>query len=293
MDAALRILVLEDSASDARLVERALRDGGVAFSAERVETREGFVRALDEGPDLVLADYRLPSFDGLAALRLARERLPLVPVIIVTGTLLDEVAADLLREGAADYILKDRLSRLPAAVRRALDEARAKAERIEAEKRYRTLFEAARDGIVLVDAASGKVVDCNPAFESQAGRRLDQLRSLAMWDLGQPEDAEAIRRTLREAGEGPRGGGGEMGLARPDGTCVQVELLANSIELGGRRFVQSQVRDISARLAAEAQLREQVDELRRFQKVIVDRELRLMELEARVAQMEAAAGRAG
>src|SRR4029079_12450899 len=104
----LQILVLEDVEDDAKLITRALRDGGLEFAAQRVETRDDFLRALEEQrPDVILADYKLPHFDGRAALRLAAERLPLAPVIIVTGALVDNDAVELLREGAADYILKD------------------------------------------------------------------------------------------------------------------------------------------------------------------------------------------
>jgi two-component system response regulator len=73
----LSILILEDVEGDAKLIERALRDGGIEFSAQRVETREDFLRALEaQRPDLILADYKLPHFDGRTALKLARERLP-------------------------------------------------------------------------------------------------------------------------------------------------------------------------------------------------------------------------
>ena len=107
----------------------------MVFSARRVETRDAFIRELEEfAPDIVLADYKLPTFDGLAAVRIVRERRPYVPVIIVTGTLGDELAVDLLREGACDYVLKGRLARLALAVRRALEYARAEIERREADR---------------------------------------------------------------------------------------------------------------------------------------------------------------
>lgn len=133
MNRDLRILMLEDTPADALLMERALRDGGIAFSARRVETREEFVHGLTEfKPDVILADHELPAFDGLAALKIARERLRDTPVIMVTGKLGDELAVNLLREGACDHVLKDHLARLASAVRRAMEEVRAECERREA-----------------------------------------------------------------------------------------------------------------------------------------------------------------
>jgi DNA-binding NtrC family response regulator len=131
----IEILILEDVARDAELIEDGLRAGGIDFSARRVETREDFLQCLrEQRPDVILADCNLPQFDARSALKLATELAPQAPVIIVTGTIVDEAAVELLREGAADYILKDRLSRLPSAVRRALAEADAARERKEAER---------------------------------------------------------------------------------------------------------------------------------------------------------------
>ena len=125
MGRSVRILNLEDDPNDAELNQIALESEGVACELARVETREAFLAALDNGTfDVVLADYSLPSFDGLEALNLVRERRPDVPFIFVSGALGEEVAIEALKHGATDYILKDRLSRLGPAVRREGDQAR-------------------------------------------------------------------------------------------------------------------------------------------------------------------------
>ena len=286
----LAILILEDDESDAMLVERALRAGGIEFSAQRVETREDFLGALEaQRPDVILADFKLPHFDGRTALKLAHERLPHTPVIIVTGTMVDDEAVELLREGAADYVLKDRLSRLAIAVRRAIDDAKLKAERREAEKRHRALFELSRDGIVLLDLDTGIVVDCNPAFEAQAGFPRERLRQVPFWELQPAARREATRAKFEEVKQARASGGDDQfELHRPDGTILPVEFRAQVVEFDGRRFVQAQVHDISERLKAQALLLAQIDELRRFQRVTVDRELRLQELEERLAKAKAA-----
>ncbi|HXK12591.1 MAG TPA: response regulator, partial [Vicinamibacteria bacterium] len=122
----LRVLILEDLPADAELAVRGLEAEGLVVTARRVETEADFVRELGEfRPDVVLADYKLPTFDGMSALRLARERAPWVPVIVVTGSLNEETAVECLKAGAADYVLKDHLGRLGSAVRSAVERRRA------------------------------------------------------------------------------------------------------------------------------------------------------------------------
>src|SRR3989440_2978620 len=130
--------MLEDDVTDAALVENALRKGEIGFSLVRVESREEFLRELDERPpDLILLDYALPGFDGVSALNLAQEKYPDIPFIFVTGTLGEEVVIEMLKSGATDYVLKNRLSRLAPAVQRALREAVERAERRRAEENLR------------------------------------------------------------------------------------------------------------------------------------------------------------
>ena len=123
----LYILHVEDDRTDAELIEKMLIAGGLPVESLRVETREAFLAGLERRPlDLILCDYKLPQFHGMTALELARERRPDVPFIFVSGALGDDLAADTLQKGAADYLLKDRLARLAPAVRRALKEAKIK-----------------------------------------------------------------------------------------------------------------------------------------------------------------------
>jgi signal transduction histidine kinase len=141
----IRLLLLEDDIADAELVKYALNQGVLSYAFERVETREEFVQRLNESPpSLILSDYHLPGFGGLAALQLAREKLPDVPFIFVTGTLGEERAIETLRRGATDYVLKTRLSALAPAVHRALREADERAERKRAEERLRESHEQLR-----------------------------------------------------------------------------------------------------------------------------------------------------
>jgi signal transduction histidine kinase len=134
----IRILMLEDDVTDAELTRFALRNGGLAFSLIRVETREEYLRELSEHPpELILSDYSLPGFNGNDALDLALERTPEIPFIFVTGTMGEEVAIETLKSGATDYVLKTRLSRLIPAVNRALREAEQRAQHRRAEEQLR------------------------------------------------------------------------------------------------------------------------------------------------------------
>ncbi|MGN2251777.1 PAS domain-containing protein [Frateuria sp. GZRe12] len=120
----IRILLLEDSALDAELVTSQLGAAGLRYTLHRVWNREQFLQALDDRPDVILADHVLPQFDGDSALALAQERTPETPFIFVSGTLTEELAVQALKRGATDYVVKQRLHRLPEAVRRAITETR-------------------------------------------------------------------------------------------------------------------------------------------------------------------------
>jgi diguanylate cyclase (GGDEF)-like protein len=126
----IRILLVEDVESDARLSLLQLKHAGLHCVSQRVESESDFRRALGEfAPDIILSDFSLPQFDGLSALEVAREVTPDTPFIFVSGTMGEERAVTALRRGAVDYLLKGNLTRLPAAISRALEDARARRER--------------------------------------------------------------------------------------------------------------------------------------------------------------------
>src|SRR3954447_527530 len=121
--APLRILHLEDNRMDAELVEAALAADGVPCTLVRVGTRGEFLEALERSPfDLVLSDYSIPGFNGVAAYSIVRAKRPDVPFVFVSGTMGEEVAVECLKDGATDYVLKHRLGRLGPAVRRAIEQ---------------------------------------------------------------------------------------------------------------------------------------------------------------------------
>ena len=145
MPAAIRVLIVEDVPADSELLEQELRRAGLDVDLRRVEEEGPFRSALDEfRPDVILSDFRLPRFDGLAAVRVTLERHPEIPVIIVTGSINEETAVRCLKAGAVDYLLKEHLGRLPSAVRTALERRQLVGARTATEQRLREEEEEAR-----------------------------------------------------------------------------------------------------------------------------------------------------
>jgi len=190
----VRVLILEDTESDAALVEHELREGGVGFEAVRVATEDDFLAQLEAfHPDIILADYSLPQYDGLSALSVAQARHHETPFILVTGSLDEETAVDCIKAGAADYVVKERLFRLGPAVRAALDKRRA-AKALDVSEAQRTRLSAAidqADEIVMITDPSGRIQYVNPAFEEVTGYTADEVlgKNPSILSSGEMEDA--------------------------------------------------------------------------------------------------------
>jgi two-component system, cell cycle sensor histidine kinase and response regulator CckA len=270
----IRILILEDVPADAALVERELRRSGLKFVARCVETEPEFLAALDElRPDLVLSDYTLPSFNGMAALRLARERVPTVPFIIVTGSINEETAAECIKAGAADYVLKDHLTRLPAAVRGALERCRLDAEKRraeealrESEEKYRRILENMEESYFEVDLA-GNLTFFNESLCRLLGYPRDKLMGMNNRQFTDKENAKKLFQAFNKVyrtGESNRDFDGDV--IRKDGTKRHVE---TSVSL--RRDISDQpigfaglIRDVTERKQAEQALKASEEKYRRI-----------------------------
>ncbi|MFH1674337.1 MAG: ATP-binding protein, partial [Pseudomonadota bacterium] len=182
MEKELRILILEDAPSDAELLELKLRNGGIPFSSRCVETKEGFLKELkDFAPDIILSDYMLPQFDGMAALELAKELASNIPFIIVTGSMNEETAVACMKAGALDYVIKDHLVRIVPAVKRALEITNARKEKARIEealwnsaREWRTTFDAVNHAVILLDLER-RVLRCNKAFAQLVGKPFQEI----------------------------------------------------------------------------------------------------------------------
>jgi len=193
----LRILHVEDSALDAELVKQRLELENVASIIDRVWSREQFEEALRRGAhDIIISDFALPGFDGMSALKMAKSIKPDLPFIFLSGTIGEERAIESLKNGAADYVLKDRISRLVAAVERAYQDAldRRKRKAIEAELEHRNeLFRQITesvDDLVAVVSPKGEAIFTSPSYHAVFGASSESARFVK---AVHPDDAERLK----------------------------------------------------------------------------------------------------
>jgi DNA-binding NtrC family response regulator len=163
----LSVLILEDRPDDAELMLHALRRAGFAPAWRRVQTDADYLTQLHADLDVILADYSLPQFDALRALQLLQERGLDIPFIIVSGTIGEELAVVAMKQGATDYLLKDRLARLGQAVVQALEQRQLREAKRQAEEKYRAIFDNAVEGIFQI-TPDGHVMTANPALAHSA-----------------------------------------------------------------------------------------------------------------------------
>jgi signal transduction histidine kinase len=195
----LRILLVEDSAPSVELIDQLLLDSGLKFSMVTVDTREGFEAELSRGsPDIILSDYWLPTFDGGEALKIAKQVMPDVPFIFVTGGLGEEVVIEMLKDGATDYVLKTRISRLVPAVNRALREAGQRHDRLEAEEKLRRSHDQLRALTVrLRSVREEERTRIAREVHDELGQALTGLKLDLSWVSGRLAGDTSVHRMIR------------------------------------------------------------------------------------------------
>ncbi|MCI0394527.1 MAG: PAS domain S-box protein [Chloroflexi bacterium] len=276
MNSDLRILMLEDVPTDAELAERMLRKNGLVFTAQRVESEAAFVRALESfAPHLILADYSLPSFDGLSALTIARRKRPDVPFILISATLGEERAIEALKLGATDYVVKQRLERLPSVVERALREVEERRERQQAEEALQEsqtqltgIIGSAMDAIISVDA-DHKIILFNRAAERLFGYPAADMIGQALDRLIPERFRQAHQEHVQRFGQTgvtnrSMGASGNLYGLRADGSEMPLETSISQIEIGGQKIYTVIVRDITERVRAEKALRQSEERFSRI-----------------------------
>jgi PAS domain S-box-containing protein/putative nucleotidyltransferase with HDIG domain len=255
----LRILMLEDTPSDAELMEHELRKANITFTSIRVETRDAFVHALEEfHPDIILSDYKLPNFNGMAALEIVRRDHPEVPVVMVTGALSDIDAVDLIHAGAIDYVLKDRLARLAPAVQRALSTEQGIRARKMAEEKFRKITESAQDAVIIM--TDKRISFWNKAAERIFGYTAAEAIGQELHALITPPQAHAAFEHafphFQATGTGPVIGKLiEVSALRKGGEEFPVELSISATQLNGQWHAIGIARDITDRKQTEVALK--------------------------------------
>lgn len=260
----VRVLILDDNPSDAQLMVGALARVGIAPEWERVETEADFAARLAPELDLILSDYALPQFDGLQALRMVRARGLYVPFILISGRIGEDIAVEAMREGADDYLLKDRMARLGHAALRAMEKKRLRAERQRAESalrasedRFRTLLETTTDAVILMDASS-VIHYANRGVEAMFGFPCGDLigKEISILQPGRlrQRHRDGLRRYLDTGKKVLNWRGAEIIGMHRDGSEFPIEIAFNEIARGGERLFAGYLRDMTERRQAQEKI---------------------------------------
>lgn len=261
MNKELNILILEDRPADAELLKMELRREGIAFKAKQVDSEPAFTQALlDPTLDLVLADYSLPAFDGLAALHMTRQHRPHLPFILVSGTLGEEIAVQALHCGATDYVLKQRMARLGPAVRRALQEAESHRQFLKteedlrrSEERCRTLLETARD-IIFTLTSEGVITSVNSRFQDITGWTREEWIGRSVEALVHPGDLVRAKDLFGRALRGEQIPTFELRLTTRNGGAAPIEFnVITRLDAGQVVELMGIGRDVTEKKKLEAQ----------------------------------------
>jgi len=269
----LRVLFVEDDVDDLELAMRELREAGWDLDWICVDTTDALRTALIDRPwDVVVCDYRLGPFEAPEALRIVREVDDDLPFIVVSGTVGEELAAELMRLGAQDFVMKSNYQRLVPAIIRELDQADTRrrtrvAEEgvLSSEVRFRHIVDAAQDAVIVIEA-EGTITEWNARAETMFGWTREEVVGSELAGLIIPEDQRDAHRAgirrFHETGEGPiLGQRVELSGLRRDGSVFPAELTVTV--LAGARTFSAFVRDLTDRHEAEAGLRASLDALRR------------------------------
>lgn len=269
MGTPLRVLILEDRPTDVQLILYELRLAGFEPDWSRVDTEEEFLTQLKSPLDIILSDFSMPSFDALRALLLLKERELDIPFIVVSGSIGEDVAVDVMKQGATDYLLKDRLGRLGTAVQNALTQAQLRKEkkvaeeaRSSAEGMFRKLVDNSLVGVQILQ--DGKYAFANSRIAEIFGYSVEELRALESWgNVVEEGDREMVANQVRRRLDGtdPYAHYVFKGL-RKDHSVIEVEVRSNRIELHGRPAVLGMLVDITESKRAEAEIQRTTDLLR-------------------------------
>jgi PAS domain S-box-containing protein len=267
----LRVLIIEDSKSDIALLLLALGEGGFAITYEAVATQAAMRASLRNHQwDMIISDYAMPQFSGAAALTLALEVRPDVPFVIVSGEIGINIAVSLIQAGAHDYVQKTELARLVPVVERVLLEREVRNEKVLAERaliasesQYRRLFESAQDGILIVDAESGQIQDVNPFLLDLLGFSREEYLGKKLWQVAAFQDSEASKSAFLELQQRGYIRYDNIPLHAKAGNNVEVEFVSNIYDVGPKKVIQCNIRDISERRKAEIEIQNLTTDLER------------------------------
>lgn len=291
MEEVLNIVYLEDDRLDIELVRETLTREGIEHRLIPVDTKPEFVKALNNSSlNLILADYSLPSFDGIAAFEIAQNLSPDIPFIFVSGKIGEDLAVETIKRGATDYVLKQRLSYLAPAVRRALQAAKERQKRIaaedalrESEKKFRSMVETTSDWVWEIDS-DGIFTYAGPKVQNILGYDQEEVVGKVLFDFIADYEIKRCKALLKDRSKNPIPvRGWEVDHTHESGRKISIEISGIPVfdeneKLSGWRGFN---RDITERKQAEKELRKAHDEL---EKRVEDRTAELVKAFEKLGQ---------
>mgnify|MGYP002619801116 FL=1 len=253
MKSSLKILLLEDNPDDALMVQRLLQKSHPDWQCRHATNKQSYLEALDSyTPDVILSDNNLPQFAGTDALRVIQERNLFIPFILVTGAVSDEFAANIIKLGADDYVLKDRLTRLPAAIEAAVKQREIERQRreavqnlIDSEKKYRSIFTKSPLPNWIFDCDTLEFLEVNEAAIRHYGYSEEEFLSMSVLDIRPPEDRDKLIEDLKKIQTDPDVRRGNWRHVRKNGEIIIVEITAHGIPYKGRNARMVTVHDVT------------------------------------------------
>ncbi|MBA4383661.1 MAG: PAS domain-containing sensor histidine kinase [Anaerolinea sp.] len=251
----LHVLIIDDSDEDVFILEKTLQDGGYELTSSVVDSALAMRSALvNQNWDIITSDHSMPQFDAKHALDLAKELCPETPFIIISGEIDLDLAVSLMKAGAKDYIQKRELIRILPVIERELYESelrrnRQKVERdlLKSEIRYRRLFESAQDGILILDANTGLVIDVNPFLMTMLDYSIDEFLGKELWELGVFIDKDISKKAFLELQTKNYIRYDNIPLETKQGKHISVEFVSNVYLVDNQRIAQCNIRDTTIR----------------------------------------------
>jgi len=249
-------VLVEDSASDAVLLqENILSSGAKDISISVVQSlNEAKEHLKNNHPDAVLLDLTLPDSSGLETVRRARRISPDLPIVVLTGVDDENMGVEAVRTGVQDYLVKGQTDgrTITRVIRYSIERKRAEDAMLVSELRYRRLFEAARDGILILDAESGQIVDVNPFIEDILGYSHEEFLDKKLWEIGLFKNIAASKESFLELQNKGFVRYENMPLETKDGRRIAVEFVSNVYMVDHMKVIQCNIRDITDRVQAQS-----------------------------------------